>query len=246
MLKFFRQIRKKLIIQENVRKYLLYALGEVLLVMIGILLALQVNNWNQDRIAASEQAIILKNLNVEFSENLVELTISISRLDTLIVALEELLNVMHNQPDTFSVNEFEILLERTFFTPTYSPSSFVLEELKNSGGLSRLNNQLLESLLFDWERQTARLRNSEKGFQRYGEEYIGFLTEFGSVRNLDAISGTIPTLKKSTITNNKVDLIENPVFENKADNFYFLAHLVQSNYSEAAKKMTEIIRITDN
>jgi hypothetical protein len=46
MLKFFRTIRKKLIEEYNVRKYLLYAIGEILLVVIGILIALQVNNWN--------------------------------------------------------------------------------------------------------------------------------------------------------------------------------------------------------
>lgn len=46
MLRFFRTIRKKLIEKYNVRKYLLYAIGEILLVVIGILIALQVNNWN--------------------------------------------------------------------------------------------------------------------------------------------------------------------------------------------------------
>lgn len=49
MLKFFRAIRKKLIEQDNVRKYLIYAIGEILLVVIGILIALQVNNWNEER-----------------------------------------------------------------------------------------------------------------------------------------------------------------------------------------------------
>jgi len=43
MLKFFRQIRKRLIEQDNVRKYLLYAVGEIILVVIGILIALQLN-----------------------------------------------------------------------------------------------------------------------------------------------------------------------------------------------------------
>jgi hypothetical protein len=49
MIKFFLSLRQKLVDQGNLRKYLLYAIGEVLLVMIGILLALQVNNWNERR-----------------------------------------------------------------------------------------------------------------------------------------------------------------------------------------------------
>lgn len=49
MIKFFRKIRQNLLSEGKTRKYLKYALGEIVLVMIGILLALQVNNWNQNR-----------------------------------------------------------------------------------------------------------------------------------------------------------------------------------------------------
>ena len=49
MIKFFRRIRQKLLSENRFNKYLLYAIGEILLVMVGILLALQVNNWNLKR-----------------------------------------------------------------------------------------------------------------------------------------------------------------------------------------------------
>lgn len=47
MLKFFRKIRQGLLTENKISKYLIYAIGEIALVMIGILLALQVNNWNE-------------------------------------------------------------------------------------------------------------------------------------------------------------------------------------------------------
>ena len=49
MIKFFRKIRQKLAYENNVTKYLRYAIGEILLVVIGILIALQINNWNEQR-----------------------------------------------------------------------------------------------------------------------------------------------------------------------------------------------------
>ena len=49
MIKYFRKIRQQLLTQNRFSKYLLYAVGEILLVMVGILLALQVNNWNEDK-----------------------------------------------------------------------------------------------------------------------------------------------------------------------------------------------------
>ncbi len=59
MLRFFRHIRKTLMEQNKVRAYFFYAIGEIALVMIGILLALQVNNWNEGR-KSLQQADIWK------------------------------------------------------------------------------------------------------------------------------------------------------------------------------------------
>ncbi|MBO0329526.1 DUF6090 family protein [[Muricauda] lutisoli] len=49
MIKFFRKIRRQLLSENKIRKYLLYAVGEIILVVIGILIALQINNWNTER-----------------------------------------------------------------------------------------------------------------------------------------------------------------------------------------------------
>lgn len=59
MLKIFRNLRKNHILKSNIKSYLLYAFGEVALVMIGILLALQVNNWNETRKRLNELNSIL-------------------------------------------------------------------------------------------------------------------------------------------------------------------------------------------
>jgi hypothetical protein len=49
MIKFFRKIRQRLLTENKFSKYLLYAIGEIILVVIGILIALQINNWNEKR-----------------------------------------------------------------------------------------------------------------------------------------------------------------------------------------------------
>ncbi|MGW9685895.1 DUF6090 family protein [Flagellimonas sp. 2504JD1-5] len=60
MINFFRKIRKRLLSENRISKYLLYAFGEIILVVIGILIALQINNWNQNRLDRNFEKTMLK------------------------------------------------------------------------------------------------------------------------------------------------------------------------------------------
>ena len=74
MLRFFRQIRHRLFTDNKLSKYLLYAVGEILLVVIGILIALQVDNWRQERENKEKVKAILSDLMVELESNIAETT----------------------------------------------------------------------------------------------------------------------------------------------------------------------------
>ena len=73
MLKFFRRIRRTLIDKRDLNRYLIYAFGEILLVVIGILIAVQLNNWNQKRISAVEIEVLLNNIEEDLIRNIVHL-----------------------------------------------------------------------------------------------------------------------------------------------------------------------------
>lgn len=70
MIKFFRKIRQRLINENRISKYLLYAIGEIILVVIGILIALQINNWNENRKSAKQENLYLKRLLSENKEEI--------------------------------------------------------------------------------------------------------------------------------------------------------------------------------
>ena len=61
MIKFFRKIRQRLLSENKFSKYLIYAIGEIILVVIGILIALQINNWNENKKLKTEEIKFLKN-----------------------------------------------------------------------------------------------------------------------------------------------------------------------------------------
>lgn len=62
MIKFFRHLRKSLLMQNKTSKYLKYAIGEILLVVIGILIAVQINNWNESRKSRIQETKLVKQL----------------------------------------------------------------------------------------------------------------------------------------------------------------------------------------
>lgn len=72
MIKFFRKIRQKLLAESKFSKYMLYAIGEIILVVIGILIALSINNWNQGKIRIAKEIEILKSFQSQLNIDLVE------------------------------------------------------------------------------------------------------------------------------------------------------------------------------
>lgn len=74
MIKFFRKIRQKLLDENRFSKYLIYAIGEIVLVVIGILIALQINNWNENEKIKTEERILITGL-IQNIENDIRLSL---------------------------------------------------------------------------------------------------------------------------------------------------------------------------
>ena len=76
MIKFFRKIRLKTLTENKFSKYLLYAIGEIILVVIGILIALSINNWNQEQ----QQKKVLNNIYATIKADLQQDIINIDKI----------------------------------------------------------------------------------------------------------------------------------------------------------------------
>ncbi len=72
MIKFFRKIRQKLLSENKFSKYLIYAIGEIVLVVIGILIALQINNWNEGRKEFNKSKALLEEFKRDLARDTVE------------------------------------------------------------------------------------------------------------------------------------------------------------------------------
>jgi hypothetical protein len=98
MLTFFKRIRQKLLSQNSFTKYVLYALGEILLVVIGILIALQVNDWNEQRKLAKKENVIIESLKAELQHNLAELKTDASSQEIYMEATWDVYGYIQEHP----------------------------------------------------------------------------------------------------------------------------------------------------
>ena len=70
MIKFFRKIRTKLLSENKFSKYLIYVLGEIILIVIGILIALSINNWNENRKESKLEKIYLTGIKDDLEKDI--------------------------------------------------------------------------------------------------------------------------------------------------------------------------------
>ena len=142
MIRFFRKIRYDLMEKNKTGKYLLYAIGEILLVVIGILIAISINNWNENQKNNNEETAILKSL----YENLI---LAKTQSESLIIGERELRNTLVNvlgiQSNNTDVNRTSLtdsIFAKAIWTMvTDVPVINSYTNLKNTGRLDLIKSQ---------------------------------------------------------------------------------------------------------
>ena len=188
MLKFFRTIRKKLIEEDNVRKYLLYAIGEILLVVIGILIALQVNNWNEERAENRQRTELLVQLRADLNNVLTELELQIDQSIEKVTYSRRLLNFSAGTSDlpTDSLQFASLIMINS---SAFNDFNTTFEQAKSSGKLSLIQSDSLLFALSLLERSNEGLTGIQDGIFAFftSPEYREFLTKTDILKTIEQI-----------------------------------------------------------
>jgi hypothetical protein len=131
-------------------RYFKYAIGEIILVVIGILIALQINNWNENRNNRIEEKIILTALKKEVSENQIILAKDLKRHDDAFRLIKELSNYISPEPKEIDNKKLDSLMFSLGWLPTYVPKDGVINSILASGKISLIKNNELNSKLAAW------------------------------------------------------------------------------------------------
>ena len=150
MIKFFRKIRYDLMEQNKTGKYFKYAIGEIVLVVIGILIALQINNWNENKKSQNESQEILKALNTEFKNNRKVLKDRINYLEVANKYVKAVLSLTQSDEAQLRVVNIDSVISLSLNYGNYNPSNSTITELISSGKLNLIENNQLKDNLFNW------------------------------------------------------------------------------------------------
>jgi hypothetical protein len=164
MIKLFRKIRQNLLSVGKTGKYLKYAIGEIVLVVIGILIALSINNWNDENTNHKKEINYLKSLRNEMQSNLKELNNEEKRILDVIKHKEALINIMNSNEAIDSISDKTIyeLYQASFNIPILTNiETGAVNEIISSGGLQYIENDSIRKLVASWETKGNYIRWQE-------------------------------------------------------------------------------------
>jgi hypothetical protein len=181
MIKFFRKIRQNLLSEGKTGKYLKYAIGEIVLVVIGILIALQINNWNEQRKDKIKEQGLLNQLQEDYQSNLLQLE---EKMVTREISLNSALQLLNAIDEPVGVLRDSVIkdLANIRHDPTFDP---IKNNLTSSENLRLIRNNELRRLLSNWSSDVVGVTEIETTWtQLVNEQYHPIISELGLGRDI--------------------------------------------------------------
>jgi len=221
MIPIFRKTRKKMADDNKPAKYLRYAIGEIALVVIGILIALQINNWNQERILNNEEETILKDISAEFLQNKEVLNTAIKNNVNCFDASKTIFQLIGQNLLEIKKYNTDSLLYNVFETGEFIPSENTISDLLQSGRLQVLHNEKLKVYIYDWSKAMESYKTSlDRRSKKIDNELIPYLTKNYSLKDIDNY-GILSWKNKSSLKHEKLLIFEDIEFENILDDYIY-------------------------
>ncbi len=171
MIKFFRKIREYAIAENKFSKYLIYAIGEIVLVVIGILIALQIDNLNEQSKQDAEEIRILVNMKEDLSGDIAQLEANILNAKNRQLKIDSVFGIL-NAPDSYSATKFLQLNFAVANENRFDLNSGTFDESMGAGTINCIKHNFLRQQIFDYYRVTKRNYTDENTIKQIYENII--------------------------------------------------------------------------
>ncbi|MBL4604229.1 MAG: hypothetical protein JKY02_00750 [Flavobacteriaceae bacterium] len=186
MIKFFRRIRQRLLTENKLTRYIIYAIGEIALVMIGILLALQVNSWNQRRLNTIEEKILLSNVHDEFVENKSFLKEVLQTESEAYKANKDLMKLIGSSKEELNLHNLDSLFYESLPAAQFISTQHSISNIIQNGKLNIIKDNRIIKLIYQWEALVKAINQREAIKGNWSDErIIPFLAKYISFKEMD-------------------------------------------------------------
>lgn len=189
MIKFFRKIRQNLLSEGKTGKYLKYAIGEIVLVVIGILIALSINNWNEAKKDLNEEITILKNIKKDVVADTLDVAFNIKYHKVFLESEKKLNAYIHGNKN---IKESQIDFINSLGSPLFSvlhQASFTNLQNNDLGIIT--NNELKQEISRHYDffvRVILTLENEMREYETYPSKLPYYLKYFNTDDSINILS----------------------------------------------------------
>jgi len=241
MINFYRKKRKTLADENRGLKYARYAIGEIVLVVIGILIALSINNWNEGRKDKIQEKRIITDLNIEFSKNINIINEIIEKVENSSRSCFTIMELMNMNADQLSNYKIDSLIYLSIEYKHFNPINNTLFEIFQMGNLKIISNKVLKDNLIEWSRE---LENNKSTFTIYEkwieDELLPYYSKKIALKNVDKY-GPLAWKKKSNFEEDFEVIFNDREYENIIDNNLYHLSLLELEYKNLKTIIEKII-----
>jgi len=251
MINFFRRIRKKMADDNKPMKYARYAIGEILLVVIGILIALQINNWNEDLKTRNKELTYLESIKTDLLLNVEELNNFLGLRDSCVVSCNKILDYYEGELELDLV-DFNFHSVNLMIWFPFNQHDNTYRELLNSGNLAIISDKNIKNGLQDMQVGFKSIAFVEGEMQQDYESYLYdvYFTIADLNKNIKQFEAHIDSNLKADASKlskpEMLELLKNMKFKNGVRLSKYNSNLLIAEYTEMIKNTQNIIKMIDN
>ncbi len=229
--------------QNKTGKYLKYAIGEIILVVIGILIALQINNWNEDRKERILENNILDKISINIQDDINQYNKILTAENNARVKIDSFLLIIRN-PFDYKTSDLDGYYKSLWYFQRFTPNESAMTNLISSGKINIIENQdLLETVLGYYKTIDEQTASVDEALASYSRNQIGpYLMKFDF---MDSNAIKSEYRKRKSL----LEYHQDPAIENLAFARIQLMNTQKAYYNRQinnAKRLLEMINIELN
>lgn len=162
MISFFRKVKRKLLKERKVSSYLAYAIGEIILVVLGILIAIQINQVNTTRVDRQQEYNYLEAISANLKEDITELQLRLGKDSVHLTAQTNLVRAFTN--DSIRANEdlLKYSMHNSAIISYFNPQNTAFEDMRFSGNLGLIDEDSLRYQILEYYNHSQRVVSSQE------------------------------------------------------------------------------------